>query len=63
MNYVTAKCLLCGKTYQLAEDNKDYKKLSEKSSQKDSVGTFICDMCNNKVRFESDEKQKAKKPM
>lgn len=59
MEFLTARCLMCGKTYQLNEENKDFKKLSEKKLPE---LTFICDMCGNKVRYESDEQRKPKKP-
>jgi uncharacterized protein YlaI len=62
MNSVVARCLLCGKTYEVNQEHKDFKKLSDKSSVQNEV-TFVCDLCNNRVRYESDEKQKAKKPM
>lgn len=58
MEHVDAKCLMCGKTYQLFEDDKNFKKVSEK----DNPGTFICDLCANRVRFESDDKKKNPKP-
>jgi len=59
MDYIPARCLICGKTYDVPEDHKDYKKIVEKGK----ASTFICDMCNKKVRHESDEKRKPKKPM
>ncbi|MGI5920651.1 MAG: DUF2197 domain-containing protein [Syntrophomonadaceae bacterium] len=59
MNYVMARCLLCGKTYEVSEDHKDYKKLVE---QNQNI-SFICDFCSNRVRHESDEVRKEKKPM
>ncbi len=59
MKMLAARCLMCGKSYQLDEDYKDYKKLSEKDT---SEVTFICDLCSNKVRYESDEQRKQKKP-
>ncbi len=59
---VAARCLMCGKLYDVTADNTDYKKLVDKSSEKKEV-TFICDMCKNRVRDESDKKQKPHKPM
>lgn len=59
MKFVTARCLLCGKSYDVSEDHKDFKKLTE---PKQTI-SFICDICSNRVRYESDEKQKEKKPM
>lgn len=59
MNMVQARCLMCGKTLDVAEDHKDYPKLvaQEKSP------TFICDICSNRIRYESDEQRKPKKPI
>jgi uncharacterized protein YlaI len=58
MEHVDARCMMCGKTYQLFEDDKNFKKVADK----DKPGTFICDLCANRVRFESDDKKKAPKP-
>lgn len=60
MEFLTARCMMCGKTYQLNEEYKDFKKLSEKKQPEIS---FICDLCGNKVRYESDEQRKPKKPV
>ncbi|HBK54561.1 DUF2197 domain-containing protein [Syntrophomonas wolfei] len=60
MKQVAARCLLCGKTYDVEEDHKDFKKLSEQAKE---VPSFICDFCSNRVRHESDEKRKEKKPI
>jgi len=51
---------MCGKSYQLDEEYKDFQKLSEKKA---AEVTFICDLCSNKVRYESDEQRKPKKPV
>ena len=59
MNYIQARCLMCGKTEDVAEDHQDYTKLT---NQEESA-TFICDICRNRVRYESDEQRKPKKPM
>ncbi|MEA4925351.1 MAG: DUF2197 domain-containing protein [Syntrophomonadaceae bacterium] len=58
MEQVNAKCLLCGKVYVLLEDDRDFKKVSDP----DKPGTYICDLCSNRVRYESDEKKKNLKP-
>jgi len=58
MESVAAKCMLCGKTYDLFEDNKDFKKMSDPNKP----GTYICDLCANRVRYESDDKKKNPKP-
>lgn len=59
MVFVEAKCLLCGKSYQLGEEDKNFKKMSNK----DLPGTFICDLCSNRVRYEADDKKKNPKPI
>jgi uncharacterized protein YlaI len=51
---------MCGKVYELGEDYKDFKKLSEKT---ETVVSFICDLCSNRVRYEADEKKREKKRM
>ncbi|HNX28526.1 MAG TPA: DUF2197 domain-containing protein [Syntrophomonadaceae bacterium] len=60
MGNIVAKCLLCAKVYNVDEEHKDYKKLVEKNEE---IPGFICDYCSNKVRHESDEANKPKKPM
>lgn len=57
---VTASCLMCGKSYDVTEDHKDYPKLSQSTA---STPAFVCDNCAYKIRHEADEKQKPKKPM
>lgn len=58
MNEVNATCLMCGKTYLVGEDHKDYNKLASNIST-----TYICDKCNHKVRYETEEQNKPIKPM
>lgn len=58
MENVAARCMLCGKNYQLGEDDKDFKKMSNK----EKPGTYICDLCANRVRYEADDKRKSPKP-
>ncbi|MGI6468392.1 MAG: DUF2197 domain-containing protein [Syntrophomonadaceae bacterium] len=60
METISARCLLCSKTYSVDESHKDYKKLV---AQEKPVATFICDLCNFRVKHESEEKNKPKKPM
>lgn len=57
---ISARCLLCSKTYQVEEDHKDFKKLADQGKE---VATFICDICAYRVRHESDEKNKPQKPI
>lgn len=59
---VAARCLMCGKLYEVTQEHTDYKKLADKSTGKKEV-SFICDLCNNRVRNEADKKQKPPKPM
>lgn len=59
MKYIAARCMLCGKSYDVDEDHKDYQKLSKQ----EKAPVFICDLCSNRVRHESDETRKEKKPM
>jgi uncharacterized protein YlaI len=56
---ISARCILCGKTHTIGEDHKEFRKLAEKGDK----ATFICDICNNRVRFESEDKKKEKKPI
>ncbi|MGI6412156.1 MAG: DUF2197 domain-containing protein [Syntrophomonadaceae bacterium] len=58
MELIKARCLLCGKTHVVYEDHKDYSKLANKQDP-----TFICDYCQNRVRYESEENNKPKKPI
>ncbi|HCF51095.1 MAG TPA: DUF2197 domain-containing protein [Syntrophomonas sp.] len=60
MDTISARCLMCSKTYTVDESHKDYKKLV---AQEKPVATFICDLCNYRVQHESEEKHKPKKPM
>ncbi|NLX02446.1 MAG: DUF2197 domain-containing protein [Syntrophomonadaceae bacterium] len=59
MNYIQARCLMCGKIEDVGEDHQDYVKLVKQ----EKAPTFICDICRNRVRYESDEQRKPKKPM
>ena len=58
METISARCLLCSKTYSVDESHKDYKKLV---AQEKPVATFICDLCNFRLH-ESEEKNKPKSP-
>ncbi|MCR4400505.1 MAG: DUF2197 domain-containing protein [Syntrophomonadaceae bacterium] len=55
---IEARCALCGKKYQVAEDHPTFKKLEH-----DPKAIWICDLCSNRVRYESEDKQKPHKPM
>ncbi len=58
MKWVDAKCMLCGKVYELGEEDINFKKMADP----DKPGTYVCDRCANKVRYESDDKMKHPKP-
>lgn len=55
---ITVRCAFCGKKESVAEDHKDYPKLLANPKT-----VYICDWCNNKVRYDAEENQKPKKPM
>lgn len=55
MSEIVARCMMCGKKYELTKEHSDYKKLVEQQKEE---ATFICDVCNNRVRHESDDKKK-----
>lgn len=59
MEHLSARCLMCGKTYELSQDHKDFKKMSENPA----TATFICEFCSKRIRHEADEKNKERKPM
>ncbi|MGE5404254.1 MAG: DUF2197 domain-containing protein [Candidatus Saccharibacteria bacterium] len=56
---VEARCMLCGKKEEVTAEHKEYKKLIEDPKKV----TYICDRCNHKVRYETEEEQKPKKPI
>ncbi len=58
MNEINATCLMCGKKYSIGEEDKDYNKLVSSTSP-----AYICDKCNHKVRYETEEQNKPIKPM
>lgn len=58
MTFIEARCLMCGKVHRIAQDRQEFRKLD-----KQDTATFICDLCSNKVRHESDESRKPKKPL
>ena len=60
--YITARCLMCGRTYPVEQRGEQSGKMREEP-QGEQTEVFICDLCSNRVRFESDEQQKEKKPL
>jgi uncharacterized protein YlaI len=59
MKHITARCLLCGKNQDVTEEHPEYNKLEKQGKSP----VFICDICSHKVRHESDEERKEKKPI
>lgn len=57
---ISARCLMCGKSYDVPSDHKDYPKLAASTS---AAPAFICDSCGYRIRHEADEKQKPQKPI
>lgn len=51
------KCSLCGKTDKITKMHKDYIAIARKKT------TYVCEMCQSKVRFHAMEQNKPKKPM
>lgn len=60
METVAARCLMCGKGYDVPQDHKDFKKLKEQSKME---AAFICDLCAYRIKHETDEQRKPQKPM
>lgn len=56
---VEARCALCGRKEEVTQEHRDYKKLLEDPKKV----TYICNICSNRVRYESEDQQKPKKPM
>mgnify|MGYP005847197311 CR=1 FL=1 len=55
---VSVRCTLCGKKEDIDPVHKDYNKIRHNPKT-----VYICNHCNNKLRFDADESQKPKKPM
>ena len=51
------KCSLCGKTDVITKIHKDYIKIARNKA------TYICEMCQNRIRYQAVEQNKPKKPM
>ncbi|HHX94740.1 MAG TPA: DUF2197 domain-containing protein [Clostridia bacterium] len=51
------RCSLCGKIDEITKIHKDYMKIARSNT------TYVCEMCQNKVRFNAMDKNKPKKPM
>lgn len=56
---IEARCAFCGKISEVSLEHKDYRRLEADPKKV----TYICDRCNHKVRYESEDQQKPKKPM
>lgn len=55
---VQIRCAFCGQKVAIPAGHKDYEKI--RLNQKI---IYVCDMCNNRARYEADENLKPKKPM
>ena len=51
------KCSLCGKTDEITKIHKDYIKIARMKT------TYICEMCQNRVRLNAMDKNKPVKPI
>lgn len=51
------RCSLCGKTDKITKMHKDYIIIARKQT------TYVCEMCQNKVRFGAMDRHKPKKPI
>lgn len=51
------KCSLCGKVEAINKVHKDYTKIARGKS------TYVCEKCENKVRYNAMDKNKPHKPM
>ncbi len=60
---VVARCALCGKRATVPRDHKDYRRLEEAEEDERGKIIYICDLCNHRVRYESDNQMKPKKPI
>ncbi|MBO8167824.1 MAG: DUF2197 domain-containing protein [Thermoanaerobacteraceae bacterium] len=52
------KCSICGRKQEITKVHKDFQKL-----RKDPTAPFICDYCNDRLKFQAREEQKPKQPM
>jgi len=51
------RCSLCGKIDVITKIHKDYFKIAREG------GTYVCEMCEKRVRYNALEYNKPKKPM
>ncbi|HBT20040.1 MAG TPA: DUF2197 domain-containing protein [Peptococcaceae bacterium] len=51
------KCALCGRVDVITKIHKDYFKIARQK------GSYICEMCEKRVRYQAVECNKPKKPM
>ncbi|NPV89385.1 MAG: DUF2197 domain-containing protein [Firmicutes bacterium] len=55
---MVTRCAFCGKKSEVDPVHKDYDKI-----RLNPKTIYICDYCNNKLRFDADESNKPRKPM
>lgn len=51
------RCSLCGKIDEITKMHKDYIPIARQKT------TYVCEMCQHKVRFNAMEQNRPKKPM
>lgn len=56
---VVVRCAICGKKAEVSETHKDYKRLVDEPKKV----VYVCDLCSNRVRYESEENLKPRKPI
>lgn len=49
---------MCGKTQEVLSDHPNFKKLSDP----EKPAAYVCDICNYKIRHESEEARKPTRP-
>ena len=60
---VVARCALCGKRAEVPREHKDFRRLEEAFEEERDKMIYVCDMCSHRVRYESDNLMKPKKPI
>lgn len=63
VSVVVARCALCGKRAEVPRDHKDYRRFEEAEEDERRRMIYVCDICSHRVRYESDNQLKPKKPM
>ncbi|MDO4540861.1 MAG: DUF2197 domain-containing protein [Syntrophomonadaceae bacterium] len=58
MSGLQLRCIMCGKTQEVLSDHPNFKKLSDP----EKPAAYVCDICNYKIRHESEEARKPTRP-